>query len=114
MLLPSEREGFGIVVLEAAGYGTPVVVVAGPDNAATELIEPGINGFVAASADPEVIAAALVAVVHGGAALRKSTADWYAEAAPRLSSGATAAAMQKLFVELVAARRRPMRRRRTG
>ena len=46
-VLPSSREGYGLVVIEAAAYGTPTVVVAGDDNAAVELIEPGVNGFVA-------------------------------------------------------------------
>ena len=53
LLLPSLREGYGLVVVEAVARGTPAVVVDGPDNAATELVEPGVNGFVAASADPE-------------------------------------------------------------
>ncbi len=38
MLLPSRREGYGMVVVEAAARGTPSIVVAGEDNAATELI----------------------------------------------------------------------------
>ena len=53
MLLPSRREGYGMVVVEAAARGTPSIVVAGEDNAATELIEEGVNGFVAPSADAE-------------------------------------------------------------
>ena len=36
-----------MVVVEAAARGTPSVVVAGEDNAATELIEEGVNGIVA-------------------------------------------------------------------
>ena len=52
LLNPSEREGYGLVVVEAAALGTPTVVVAGPENAATELIEPGVNGFVAGSRVP--------------------------------------------------------------
>ena len=35
---PSVREGFGLVVAEAAAHGTPSVVVAGDDNAAAELV----------------------------------------------------------------------------
>ena len=50
MVLPSSREGYGLVVVEAAAAGTPSVVVAGPDNAATELIEEGENGYIAPSA----------------------------------------------------------------
>ena len=47
LVLPSRREGYGLVVVEAAALGTPSVVVQEPDNAATELVEDGENGFVA-------------------------------------------------------------------
>ena len=38
LVLPSSREGYGLVVIEAAAHGTPSVVVAGEDNAAAELV----------------------------------------------------------------------------
>jgi glycosyltransferase involved in cell wall biosynthesis len=85
LVLPSRREGYGLVVVEACAAGTPAVVVADPDNAATELIEEGVNGFVAASDSPEDLAAAIVRVREGGAALRASTAEWYRANARRLS-----------------------------
>ena len=85
LLLPSVREGYGMVVVEAAARGTPSIVVAGEDNAATELIEEGVNGFVAASADAREIAAAIVRVHEAGMALRRSTAAWFAANAERLS-----------------------------
>ncbi len=85
LVLPSSREGYGLVVVEAASYGTPAVVVAGSDNAAVELVEPGVNGFIAASAAPEDLAQAILAVHAGGEALRESTTAWFAEHAPRLS-----------------------------
>jgi glycosyltransferase involved in cell wall biosynthesis len=85
LVLPSRREGYGPVVVEACAAGTPAIVVAGPDNAAVELIEPGVNGFVAPSASPEDLAAAILRVREGGAALRASTAAWYAANARRLS-----------------------------
>lgn len=44
-VLPSTREGFGIVVLEANACGLPVVTVSHPKNAATDLINDGKNGF---------------------------------------------------------------------
>ena len=62
MLLTSRREGYGLVVVEAAAHGTPSVVVAGEDNAATELIVEGVNGTIAASSDPDAVADAIVRV----------------------------------------------------
>jgi glycosyltransferase involved in cell wall biosynthesis len=47
LVLPSVREGFGMVVLEANACGLPVVVVDHPMNAAKDLIIPGENGFIA-------------------------------------------------------------------
>ena len=80
----SEREGYGLVVVEAAAHGTPSVVVAGPENAATELVHESVNGAVAADASPEQIGAALLRVVDAGPALRASTSRWFAETAETL------------------------------
>jgi glycosyltransferase involved in cell wall biosynthesis len=85
MVLPSRREGYGLIVVEASAAGVPSVVVRDPDNAAVELVEEGVNGFVATSADPEAIAAAILRVHEAGPALRESTSRWYASNAQRLS-----------------------------
>ncbi len=85
VLLPSEREGYGMVVIESCAHATPAVVVAAPDNAAVELIEDGVNGVIAPSDDPEAIAEAIVRVQEAGMAMRQSTARWFAENAQRLS-----------------------------
>jgi len=85
MLLPSRREGYGMVVVEASAHATPSIVVAGEDNAATELVEGGVNGVVVQSAEAEAIAAAIVHVHEAGLALRESTARWFAEHAEELS-----------------------------
>jgi glycosyltransferase involved in cell wall biosynthesis len=85
MLLTSSREGYGLVVVEAAAHGTPSVVVAGEDNAATELIVEGVNGAIAATSDPQAVAEAIVRVHEGGLALRRRTAAWYAEHSEELS-----------------------------
>lgn len=85
VLLPSRREGYGLVVVEAAARGTPSVVVAGEDNAATELIEEGVNGTIATRSDSQAIAEAIGRIHEAGATIRASTAQWYAENAERLS-----------------------------
>jgi glycosyltransferase involved in cell wall biosynthesis len=85
MALPSRREGYGMVVIEASARGVPSVVVADPDNAATELVEEGENGIVAPSASPEDLANAILRVHEAGPALRKSTADWFERNARRVS-----------------------------
>jgi glycosyltransferase involved in cell wall biosynthesis len=85
LVVASRREGYGMVVVEASSLGTPSVVVAGPDNAATELIEDGVNGVIAASAEPDVLADAIVRIAAAGPPLRASTAAWYAANARRLS-----------------------------
>jgi glycosyltransferase involved in cell wall biosynthesis len=79
LLNPSEREGYGLVIVEAAALGTPTIVVAGPENAATELIEPGVNGFVAGSHDAEELAGLLVKAVREADRLGASTQAWYEE-----------------------------------
>jgi glycosyltransferase involved in cell wall biosynthesis len=85
IVLPSRREGYGMVVIEAATKGTPSVLVEAPDNAAVELIEPGRNGFVAPTPSVEDVAAAILRVRDGGHELRETTADWFRENAERLS-----------------------------
>jgi len=85
MLLPSSREGYGMVVVEAAARGTPSVVIAGEDNAASELIAEGVNGTVAAESSAAAIAAAIVQVHEAGLAMRQSTVSWFAENAASLS-----------------------------
>ena len=97
VLLPSEREGYGMVVVEASAHATPAVVVAAPDNAAVELVEEGVNGVIASSADPEAIAEAIVRVYEAGTAMRESTAQWFAENAEELSLDASLGAVLKSY-----------------
>ncbi|GAI68661.1 unnamed protein product, partial [marine sediment metagenome] len=53
-VLPSTREGFGIVVIEANACGIPVMTINHKDNAASDLIEEGKNGFVCQLDEKEI------------------------------------------------------------
>jgi len=62
LVLPSSREGFGLVVAEASACGTPVVTLRHPDNAAAALVDIGVNGVVS-DPDPDALADAITAVL---------------------------------------------------
>ncbi len=85
---PSQREGFGLVVAEAAAHGTPSVVVAGEDNAAAELVVDGVNGYIADSVEPSELGRMIVRTVEAGEALRASTLAWFDGA--RINNGLAA------------------------
>jgi glycosyltransferase involved in cell wall biosynthesis len=85
IVLPSRREGYGLIVVESAARGVPSILVAGPDNAATELVDEGANGFVSPSVEADDLAAALVRVYDAGPELRRSTLEWFRRNAETLS-----------------------------
>lgn len=85
LMLPSRREGYGLVVVETLSKGTPVILVQGEDNASTELVAEGKNGFIAPNASAGDLAAAIVRVSQAGPELRASTLASFKEAEGRLS-----------------------------
>jgi glycosyltransferase involved in cell wall biosynthesis len=97
VLLPSRREGYGLVVVEASARATPSVVVAAEDNAAVELVEDGVNGVIAREGDAQAVAQAIVRVHELGMALRESTAQWYARNAEKLSIESSLEAVLKSY-----------------
>lgn len=99
LVLPSRREGYGRVVVEAAASGVPSIVVRGSENAAVELIEEGVNGFVASSDSPGDLAAAIVRVYEAGAALRDSTHEWFGANADRLSLAGSVEKVAALYAD---------------
>lgn len=111
LLFPSSREGYGLVVVEAAARGTPSVVVAGEDNASAELVADGVNGVVTTSADPELMAAAVVRTHEAGEALRSSTARWFAEGVQTRSVQSSARMILGVYEDRTRRRGTPARRR---
>jgi glycosyltransferase involved in cell wall biosynthesis len=105
MVLPSRREGYGMVVVEASARAVPSVVIRGPDNAATELIEEGENGFLAASHEPGELAAAILRVRDHGRPLRDSTRAWFVRNARRLSIDGSLELVSGSYSEPPSARR---------
>lgn len=61
LILPSSREGFGIVALEALASGTPVITANSKSNAAKDLIIDGKNGFIV-DLSPEAIKSAILQI----------------------------------------------------
>jgi glycosyltransferase involved in cell wall biosynthesis len=97
MVLPSRREGYGLIVVEALAHGTPAVVVEAPDNAATELIEPGVNGVTVPSTEPATLAPAIVQVIERGEEMQRSTLAWFREHAYELSIESSLAAVEQAY-----------------
>ena len=99
LLFPSEREGYGLVVLEALSRGTPVVLVRGEDNAAVEHVAEGENGFVASTATPEELSAMIVKVSEAGEGLRDSALAWFKRNETRLSLDASLSVVLSAYAE---------------
>lgn len=99
---PSSREGHGMVVVEAAARATPSVVVAGPDNAAVELVEDGVTGRIAAAPTAQSLAEAIVAVHQAGPAMRRQVARWYSERRSTLGVAASAQRVLEVYREALA------------
>jgi glycosyltransferase involved in cell wall biosynthesis len=77
LILFSQREGYGLVVAEAAALGVPSIVLRHPDSAAAELIVEGVNGTTCGSTNPEEIASAMLRIHDAGYDLRLSTLRWF-------------------------------------
>ena len=68
-ILPSIREGFSVVALEANAAGIPVITTNHPDNAARELVTNGVNGYIV---DPsaEAIAEGIATILENRKAMK--------------------------------------------
>ena len=85
LVLLSRREGYGLIVAEAAALGVPSVILRHADSAAADLIVEGVNGFTCASTDPTEVASAILRVYEAGGDLRHATLAWFHTNAGTLS-----------------------------
>lgn len=103
---PSVREGYGLAVIEAAARGTPSIVVRAADNAATELVSDGENGFVVADGAPDTLARAIVEARARVTPLVTSTSAWFRRNAARIGAEASISRIEAVYDEIVADRAR--------
>ena len=74
-VLPSTREGAGLVTLEANACGLPAITVRHKNNAAIEVIEDGKNGFVC-ELDPISLAESIKIALENANSMRKGCIEF--------------------------------------
>jgi glycosyltransferase involved in cell wall biosynthesis len=99
VVVPSRREGYGFMSVDAMGYGTPSVIAAFPENLAVDHVVQGRNGFVADPPTPLCLAQAIKEAVTGGLQLRASTRKWYADHAETKTIARSLAQLIELHAE---------------
>ena len=62
-VLPSVREGFGLVIIEANACKLPVISISHEMSAVRELVRDGVNGFLVSSGSPDEIADVILKLV---------------------------------------------------
>jgi len=97
VLVPSRTESFGLVALEAAACGVPVVAAA--VGGLPSIVEHGVSGFLVPERDPDAYAervAAVLADPDGSLRVRA------AERADRFTWGLAAARLRRLYLDVPA------------
>ncbi len=98
-VLPSRREGFGIVVVEAMACGLPVIVVNSPMNASVELIKSGSNGFVCSPDEDDISRKALVLLKD--VSLRNNMSSFARDSAKGYDWGRAADRNEALYMSII-------------
>ncbi|HEX6338725.1 MAG TPA: glycosyltransferase family 4 protein [Jiangellaceae bacterium] len=107
-LVPSSYEPFGMVALEAAVAGTPVV--AGAAGGLPEVVANGRTGLLVPPRDPNALAAAVAAVLRDPALAARLVRDAQRDIEARFVWPVAARATEKVYAEAIADARSPRRR----
>jgi D-inositol-3-phosphate glycosyltransferase len=97
-IVPSRTESFGLVALEAAACGTPVVASA--VGGLRSLVDDGVTGYLVDSRDPADFAEPVARLLHGDELARELGANAAARSL-RYSWSMTAARLRRLYADLV-------------
>jgi glycosyltransferase involved in cell wall biosynthesis len=102
LVLPSVREQFGAVIVEAMACGLPALAV--DAHGPAEIVEAGQTGWLVPPDDEASLADALVEAVNGGDERRRRGARAYAVARGRYSWPALARGLAEVYGEVAAGR----------
>ena len=97
VVVPSRREGYGMVAREAMAYGRPVVATA--VGGLVDAVEDGVTGLTTRARDPADLRAAMVRLLGDGA-LRHRLGTGARRAAERYSHAASAQTVAALYREV--------------
>ena len=100
VVVPSQSETFGLVVLEAWAAGTPVI--SSRTSGVRELIRDGENGWLFDLAEPAVFHAAVEAVMENPEAAAAAVAQGRREVSAKYDSAVLAGRVNELYRELIA------------
>jgi D-inositol-3-phosphate glycosyltransferase len=96
-IVPSRSESFGLVALEAAACGTPVVAAA--VGGLLTLVDDGVTGFLIDNRDPRESAGAIGTILDTPS-FAESMAAAAAESASHYTWSTTAARLRRLYADL--------------
>jgi glycosyltransferase involved in cell wall biosynthesis len=94
---PSKREGYGLVIIEAAVFGVPAVLIRSKDNKSTEL---GINpSLVAENEDVSELATLVMKALNDRSTLSNESRRWIEDVGPKMSSSASISEISTFMLE---------------
>ena len=99
-IVPSRSESFGLVALEAAACGTPVVAAA--VGGLRTLVDDGVTGFLVDTRDPADYAAAVADAPRRRRPRGQASAEAAADRARGYTWSTTAARLRRLYADLTA------------